>query len=267
VLVILSHATCRKHPSVKPTAVGRILVWRGCSLWIGHAGEPTDFHSHHAVQIALPFRGGRVSFASAPSEWRQYAVAIVAPNEPHAFEARSQFMAQIFVEPESLHGRALQRMVRGEPIAALAVEPLSGDIEALASAYERQASDHELFALTQALVAKLVGAAAFSAPPDPRVAQAIARLRNRLNEEVSLTTTAAAVGLSPDRFRHLFVAETGIAFRPYVLWLRLERALAAYVGGDSLTEAALSAGFADSAHFSRTFRRMFGIAPISVRPE
>ena len=33
------------------------------------------------------------------------------------------------------------------------------------------------------------------------------------------------------------------------------------------TDAAQAGGFADSAHFSRTFRRMFGIAPVSVRPE
>jgi AraC-like DNA-binding protein len=32
-------------------------------------------------------------------------------------------------------------------------------------------------------------------------------------------------------------------------------------------EAAHTGGFADSAHFSRTFRRMFGLAPVSVRPE
>lgn len=31
--------------------------------------------------------------------------------------------------------------------------------------------------------------------------------------------------------------------------------------GSSLTEAAHVAGFADSAHLSRTFRSMFGIAP------
>jgi AraC-like DNA-binding protein len=70
-----------------------------------------------------------------------------------------------------------------------------------------------------------------------------------------------------DRFRHLFMKETGVGFRAYLLWQRLECSLAAYVAGETLTEAAHTGGFADSAHFSRTFRRMFGIAPASVQPE
>jgi AraC-like DNA-binding protein len=37
--------------------------------------------------------------------------------------------------------------------------------------------------------------------------------------------------------------------------------MAAGMNGDSWTTAAQNAGFADSAHFSRTCRRMFGIAP------
>jgi AraC family transcriptional regulator len=61
--------------------------------------------------------------------------------------------------------------------------------------------------------------------------------------------------------------ETGVGFRAYLLWQRLECSLAAYVAGETLTEAAHTGGFADSAHFSRTFRRMFGIAPASVQPE
>ena len=40
---------------MKPAAIGRILLWRGGSLWIGLAGEPTGSHAHHAVQISLPF--------------------------------------------------------------------------------------------------------------------------------------------------------------------------------------------------------------------
>jgi methylphosphotriester-DNA--protein-cysteine methyltransferase len=41
----------------------------------------------------------------------------------------------------------------------------------------------------------------------------------------------------------------------------MRRALDLAVAGESLTSAALSAGFADSAHLSRTVRSMMGIAP------
>jgi hypothetical protein len=44
--------------SYEITATGRILFWRGGSLWIGLAGEPTGTHAQHAVQIALRFPHG-----------------------------------------------------------------------------------------------------------------------------------------------------------------------------------------------------------------
>jgi AraC family transcriptional regulator len=47
--------------------------------------------------------------------------------------------------------------------------------------------------------------------------------------------------------------------------LRIERAVQLYAGGRSLTEAAHQAGFADSAHFSRTFRRTFGLPAAALR--
>lgn len=72
---------------------------------------------------------------------------------------------------------------------------------------------------------------------------------------------AATVHLSPSRLRHLFVQETGTTYRGYVLWLRINRAVVEMMDGRSWTEAAHETGFADSAHLSRTFRRMFGISP------
>jgi AraC-like DNA-binding protein len=86
-------------------------------------------------------------------------------------------------------------------------------------------------------------------------------------EAARLGEAARSAHLSPERFRHLFVEQTGMRFRPYVLWLRLERALEAYAAGASLTDAAQAGGFADSAHLSRTFRRMFGVAPASLTIE
>ena len=76
-----------------------------------------------------------------------------------------------------------------------------------------------------------------------------------------LRRVAEAVHLSPGRFRHLFVSPTGTSFRAWLLWARAEAAIAAATHGVSWTEAAQGAGFADAAHFTRTCRRVFGIAP------
>jgi AraC-like DNA-binding protein len=78
---------------------------------------------------------------------------------------------------------------------------------------------------------------------------------------------AAAVALSESRFRHLFVAETGSSFRAYLLWLRINLAIQAVMSGATWTDAAHEAGFADSAHLTRTHKRMFGIEPRALRPE
>jgi AraC family transcriptional regulator len=253
---------------MKPTATGRILFWRGGSLWIGLAGEPASFHAHHAVQIALPFPRGLVQFRGPSGSWTSYTAALVTANQPHAFEARSQLVAQIFVEPESYEGRQLQRRYRSDGIVALPSESLERQILGLAAAYKKRGSDTALIALARAAIATLSGAIPEpTKPPDARIARAVELIRGRLSDTIPLSAMAAAVHLSPDRFRHLFMKETGVGFRAYLLWQRLECSLAAYVAGETLTEAAHTGGFADSAHFSRTFRKMFGIAPGSVQPE
>jgi AraC-like DNA-binding protein len=253
---------------MKPSATGRILLWRGGSLWIGLAGEPAGLHAHHAVQIALPFPPGRVRFQIPAEDWKSYDAAIVAAHQPHEFEARNQLMATIFVEPESREGRGLQLRTRDDGVAALDAASLKDETAALAAAYEARASDAELIALARKVIARLAGSQPVpKEPTDSRVAQAIELIRARLGGSVSLGSIAAAVHLSPDRFRHLFLEETGVGLRPYVLWLRLETSLSAYVAGSTLTDAAHAGGFADSAHLSRTFKKMFGISPASVRPE
>jgi len=253
---------------VKLSASGRILFWRGGSLWIGLAGEPTRCHAHHAVQVALPFPGGRVQLQAPSGRWTSFTGALVTAHQPHAFEARGQLVAQIFIEPESQEGCHLQRGYSNEGIVALPTETLERQVAGLAAAYGRRASDVALIALARTIIAAVSGATpAARRFPDARIARALELIRKRRGDALPLSTIAAAVHLSPDRFRHLFMKETGVGFRAYLLWQRLECSLTAYVDGQTLTEAAQTGGFADSAHFSRTFRRMFGIAPVSVQPD
>lgn len=253
---------------MRRTGTGRILVWRGGSLWIGLAGAGTGVHAHHAIQATLAFPGGRVRLSDRAGNWSTHAAAIVPAHVPHAFEAGGQRVALIFADPESRHGRALHLRHRDQGIVPVPAKAIARSLADLVAAYDARAGNDVLIEKALAVIAGLAGAhdGPVSAP-DARIAHAVHLLRERIRGSITQASIASAVHLSPDRFRHLFVAETGITFRAYVLWLRLEQSLAAYVSGMALTDAALEGGFADSAHFSRTFRRMFGIAPASVRPE
>jgi AraC-like DNA-binding protein len=63
---------------------------------------------------------------------------------------------------------------------------------------------------------------------------------------------------------HVFTESVGVPVRPYLLWLRLQRAACDLVNGASVTTAAHAAGFSDAAHLTRTFRRMLGTTPTDI---
>jgi AraC-like DNA-binding protein len=243
---------------------GRILIWEGGSLWIMEATSPdrqrarlNDIHSHHAVQVTLALDGD-FEFESGTQRVGGDVVA-VAPDAPHAFNARGLF-AHIYIEPECRAGRAAAKRIfeAKQPLAhvtAIDLDDLAVDMAAAFS--RRRRDDRELVDLGQRVIQRLAGAA--SAPePDARVRRIVAWAQTQLDNPIGLADAAELVGLSKARIRHLFVEQTGLPFRTYLLWLRLMRGLEAFAAGASLTNAAHDAGFADSAHFSRTFRRMFG---------
>jgi AraC-like DNA-binding protein len=80
-------------------------------------------------------------------------------------------------------------------------------------------------------------------------------------DDLSLKTLAGIACLSPSRFMHAFTESVGVPVRPYILWLRLQRAACDLNNGASVTSAAHRAGFSDAAHLTRTFRRMLGATP------
>jgi transcriptional regulator GlxA family with amidase domain len=122
----------------------------------------------------------------------------------------------------------------------------------------------EMLKLGRKMVSQLAMTAR-PALPDQRVQAMIAFARESLEGKVTLPAAAGHICLSQSRARHLFAAHTGLPFKTYVLWLRLERAVQLYASGHSLTQAAHEAGFADSAHFSRTHKRTFGLAAAAFR--
>lgn len=245
-------------------AFGRIVSWDGASLWILDADSypKTSLHTHHAVQLTLGLRG---SFhLQTKDESYRGRCAVVAPDVPHAFE-NAGLTAFVYIQPEGRPGRALTGGVLAT--SALADIPLAalGDLPArLVAWYEGSGrADAALEQLGRELIAA-VASESEVAHVDARVAAIVDWADAHLQHPVGLADAARLIGLSPGRARHLFVAQTGIPFRRWFLWRRLTHAVGRYARGESLTDAALGAGFADSAHFSRTFRAMFGVTAASL---
>ena len=105
---------------------------------------------------------------------------------------------------------------------------------------------------------------AVSAPA--RVPPAVERARSIVEEgfrsTVSLSRVAAEVGMHPASLARAFRRTHGESLGQRVRRLRVREACRLLLGSRaSLTEVALSVGFWDQAHFTRSFRGLVGVTP------
>jgi len=258
----------RRRSAGAVAASGRIYFWQSGSLWIGKGQGRSGWHDHHAHQIALALEGEFRFRTETTGPWTEFEAAIVPSHVAHEFELDGATVAHLFVEPESTEGRAFSRQFGAPGISALPQTAARQSADLLLGAFRGNADADAMRAVARAAVATLAGTTVATTTlqsGDPRLARALEYIRSRVRAPVSLADAAAAATLSPSRFRHLFVRETGTSFRAYLLWLRINVAIEAAMGGASWTEAAHEAGFADSSHLTRTHRRMFGIEPTAIR--
>jgi AraC-like DNA-binding protein len=101
--------------------------------------------------------------------------------------------------------------------------------------------------------------------PDPRIVQAIHLIRQSHDQNFSVEWIARKVGLSASRLGELFKEVVGTPIRRFRLWHRFFVTAARLNEGAPFTDAALAAGFADYAQFSRTYRQLAGGNPSQAR--
>ena len=98
------------------------------------------------------------------------------------------------------------------------------------------------------------------------VRECICFIHANLDARLSVTDIAAHVHMSPSRLSHLFKAETGMSIMRYLSRARLDEAKRLLASPDtSVARVSEQVGFADPAHFSRSFKRAEGISPSDYR--
>ncbi|WP_327085453.1 helix-turn-helix transcriptional regulator [Nonomuraea sp. NBC_01738] len=240
---------------------GWCLLRPGLMLYGGAVGSNVP-HSHHAVQLivaAEPF-----TMAGAGGERLTTRVAVVPPDTRHAIVSGARDALLVHLDPRSAPGRAL--LARLAP-GSWTPEPTGPGVQSprplmFAEPPPGHARSADAAAALRVVEGWTGHSAADGVPLHPAVEAAIIVIPALLSGgPVRLRTVADAVHLSPSRLAHLFGAHVGIPLRPYVRWLRLQRAIGRVAEGATLTEAAHSAGFTDSPHFTRVFRDTFGNVP------
>ncbi len=235
-------------------------------LAIRAPGARSAAHSHHAMHVLVCLEGELRVRAGEGGRWLPAPGVVTAPDVTHSIDAAGREILLVFRDPESEAGAAL-RAIQSGPWRLVDERERA---QLIAAGADPMAIMREGGVDWTRRAASVLGAETsdrMRAQVHPRVRSLIRHLRAASpGADTSLATLAAAVRLSPGRLMHVFTESIGLPLRPYLQWLKLQRAAAAISAGVPLGVAAQVAGFADSAHMSRTFRRTLGVPPSALRP-
>jgi len=213
-------------------------------------------HCHHVMQIIWP----KSNSLCRLNENDIAELVIIDSNIEHQLQMSEGWI--LLVEPKSDLGQELSTVLAGQSLKTLTT-PFS-------TVFKPPAHAEDLSQLLTPLFNELKLTRHFlmlnkSTVEDKRIQQLLAELNQCLHGDCikpsnwRASEVAQQLALSESRFLHLFSEQLGIAWRPYLLWRRMMCAIQAILNNTSATEAAHLAGFSDSAHLSRTFRKTFGM--------
>jgi AraC-like DNA-binding protein len=244
-------------------ALSRAQLAVGAGIVLSYAPQvAARRHAHHALQVSLAHHGP-FEVQDRDASWHAAHLALIGSNEPHGFRSAHPVIT-IYLEPSRREVPGLRARWLGNAGLHLQSEPSDlPQLARLSLALARGVSPQALLDASTELPRALGDRDAQTPSGDPRIQRVVALLDAPGQSTLPAQQLAEVAGMSVGRLIHLFKSEVGIPIRRYVLWRRIHTAVRTLLAEPAipLAHAAAEAGFADAAHFTRTFVRMFGHAP------
>lgn len=231
--------------------------------FIAHNAARVEIHQHHCFQIVAAVRGD-FACTIGGNYYPAKKGFIVNQNVTHSCQAENASVIVYFIDAESYFGRQLKSILGDENF--LDIEPFFTDLQIrkINTEGNQNLSKAELKNLSEEIFSTILPSdfQADDKLSDERVKNAAGFIEENLGESINLENIAEVMLLSSERARHLFAQQTGSPFSQYLLWKRIKQVIISTLQDElSLTEAALNCGFADQSHFTRTFKKTFGMSP------
>lgn len=223
-------------------------------LWSDHwqvVGRLMPNRPHRHISASLLVGLDQAFQLQVDGHWRRTRAAIVSPDVIQALDPGHTRMWIVQMDPDSRHWRALRHLVGDSGSADLNLDRL--DVPSVQGL--------DCGAVERCLEGVLTIAGRPAEPLDERVSRVCDILRRGLPEKLDVSLLAGYVGLSASRLSHLFRQQTGVPLRRFLLHLKMNRALAFWEPGKSVSRLATEAGFYDQPHLVRTAREMFDALP------
>jgi AraC family transcriptional regulator len=241
--------------------IAKIFMWPGQALYVGE-GFLTELHAHHALQFCVALDHHIALRVDGSGSWRRLGAFLIPSDHLHQIDGTGRKVAIMYVVPESDTGLHMRRaLTTANGIKEVPGQEVLPAVPDLLRCFQEDTSCREAREALARMLEVLVDTHRPGKAMDLRVVAVIETMNGSISEGVSVQVLAEEVGLSPGRLSHLFKQQTGLPVRQYFLALKMLHAVRALADSRSLTEAAHAAGFADSAHMTRTFKRMLGLNP------
>lgn len=232
----------------------------GGAIYIGK-DVSTKIHCHYAIQLTISFKQ-TFDIKTPYKTFKNCKFVIIPENVPHQFICFSDdYQVFIYLDPFNKLSQVLKNKFALKSNVVIADNLL----HKAPSLMEWLAMEGDgIQVLITKFITLLTDCSSTDLNKDTRIAKSIEYLTNNIEKTVKISEVANFVCLSESRYAHLFKLQTGISFRRYILWLRIQKTLLSFLTGKSFTEASYNGGFSDLSHFNRTFKEMFGNSPLAI---
>jgi len=272
---------------------GRVQMLRcaldGVEATVAHTTHSFARHSHDHFGIGVVAAGGQRSASGrGPVEARARDAITVNPGEVHdgsPLDERGRAWRMLYFEPPVVY-RLLAEFAEQPSREVELTQPVLNDARLSAcftqlftAAVDQNDAPHhpgdrDNLACEEALVALFAHVGSHYATVPARIespmhagalAIAIARAKTRIDDDPAspsaLADLAAEAGMSRFQLLRGFAHQVGLPPHAYRMQRRVALARSLIAGGATLVDSAVSAGFSDQSHMTRTFVRLLGVTP------